>query len=200
MGQLLLHIYAEQKSKLLQNISCSNTLGQWRVPFSFAYMEDISVFSATSTRARSPSTTRGKHKHDREPMHSDTREILHILHPSWTTTATKTPPYGMTHILIIRTIIHMPLKEYHHHHPTVTQHQHHHQLLIKESSGGETRPKQTKKKKHSPCTQDKVIQETKTPPLNPSMVVCFVPCSSPSTPRTKCAHIPHKASVPTYWL
>lgn len=88
MGQLLLHICCtKKKSKLLQNISCNNTLGQWRVhvsytsktvPFPQLHLQEHFLLQQAE----------GKHKHDKPTMHSNTpyKRTHFTLLFSWTTT------------------------------------------------------------------------------------------------------------------
>lgn len=163
MGQLLLHIYAVQKKKkLLQNISCNNTLGQGRVHFSYTP-------KFPQLHLQEHQQAEGKHKHDKNTMHSDTpyKRTHFTLIFSWATTATKT-----RHPMAWHTFT--PLKESHQH-PTVTQPQHHHLLLIKEPAGGKLVPNSIKI--FSPCTQteDKLFKKQNTSEPYSSMVVYFVP-------------------------
>lgn len=199
MGQLLLHIHVVQKKKpkLLQNISCNNTRGQWRMHFSYT----SKTFQFPQLHLQEHfllHQAEGKHKHAFWHSIQENTFYTHLLlNRHWTTTATKTRhPLAWHTFWLIVLEEYTPLREYHHH-PTVTQHQHH-QLLIKESSGGgntlfQTDQKKKKKIQSMHTTEDKSLkkQNTFTEPYS-SMVVYFVLCSSHSTPWTKCAHIPHK--------
>lgn len=154
----------KKKPKLLQNISCNNTRGQWRMHFSYT----SKTFQFPQLHLQEHfllHQAEGKHKHAFWHSIQENTFYTHLLlNRHWTTTATKTRhPLAWHTFWLIVLEEYTPLREYHHH-PTVTQHQHH-QLLIKESSGGGNTLFQTdKKKKKNPVhahNRGQVTQETK---------------------------------------
>lgn len=174
----------KKKPKLLQNISCNNTRGQWRMHFSYT----SKTFQFPQLHLQEHfllHQAEGKHKHAFWHSIQENTFYTHLLlNRHWTTTATKTRhPLAWHTFWLIVLEEYTPLREYHHH-PTVTQHQHH-QLLIKESSGGGNTLFQTdkkKKKKSSPCTQQRTSHSrNKTPSLNPTHLWLCILFSVPHT-------------------